>query len=164
MKRFQMEVTMKRMSRIFCTLALLLAALGEVQEAGAALSAVSSALNPVAGNIPTWYQDQGGLALQPCLGTVADVGPCGLAAAPGIFNPTLPVAFPGNIPPEFIYYNATTPAAFTVNGAKALVTQALEATFVDAAGAVVNPNVLGATGSTFQRIRVRIESPPIAGI
>jgi len=152
---------MKRMSRISCTLALLFAALGGVQEARAALSAVSSALNPVAGNIPTWYQDQGGLAIQPCL----DVAQCGLAAAAvvGVFDPAVPIAFPTNIPPEFFYYSATTPAAFSVNGAKALVTQALEATFVDAAGAVVNPNVLGATGSTFQRIRLQLDSAPAAG-
>ena len=150
---------MKRMSRIFCTLALLFAVLGGAQEAGAALSAVSPALNPVAGNIPTWYQDQGGLALQPCL----DVAQCAVAAAAGVFDPAAPVVFPTNFPPEFFYYSATTPAAFTVNGAGALVTQALEATFVDAAGNVVTPNTLGAKGSTFQRIRVQLDSAPAVG-
>jgi hypothetical protein len=162
MKQFRaLEVAMKRMPRIFCILTLLIASLGGGHDARAALSAVSPALNPAAGNIPTWYQDQGGLALQPCL----DVATCGLGAAGvvGVFDPALPLAFPGNFPPEFFYYSATTAAAFTINGAKALVTQALEASFVDAAGNAVNPNVLGATGSTFQRIRVQIDSPAAAG-
>jgi hypothetical protein len=150
---------MKKISKLSCTLALLLMMAGGVREAGAELTAVSTALSPAAGNVPTWYQDQGGLALQPCL----DIGPCALAAALGVFDPVAPVSFPANFPPEFFYYSASTPAAFAVNGAKALVTQALEATFVDAAGAVVNPAAVGAKASTFQRVRIDIASAPVAG-
>lgn len=151
---------MKRLSQVCCILAILIMSLGGTPSADAALQAFSPSLNPAAGNIPTWYQDTGGLAVQPCL----DVGPCGLVAEAGVFNPALPVAFPGNIPSEFFYFSATSSAGFTlVDGSGALVTLALEAAFVDATGAAVPSNTPGATGSTFQRIRVRLDAAPAAG-
>ncbi len=95
---------MKRMSRICCTLALLLASLSAVPAADAAnLKARSATINPATG-YPTWYQDNNNLALSLCLDQN------GFCLLPGAF--TFPAnkadITAGNFPVEAFYYMADT--------------------------------------------------------
>jgi len=52
------------------------------------------------GFFPIWYQDTHGRGLELCLSTAEGAnGPlCVLLANPGIFDPALPISFPGNFP------------------------------------------------------------------
>lgn len=62
---------MKRMSRVICTLALLLTSLGAVPVANAALNPPAGTIAPnggaTNGGFPMWYQDKTGLTLSLCL-------------------------------------------------------------------------------------------------
>ena len=60
---------------------------------------VSTAIDPANG-FPLWYQDAGGTRLAPCL-DAAD--PNCVVLADATFDPTKPLAFPGNFPSEFFY-------------------------------------------------------------
>jgi hypothetical protein len=146
---------MKRMSRVISTMVLLLLALWAAPAAQAALRAFSTA--PSFGGMPTWYQDVNGVAVKPCV----EAG-CGLVAEPGIFNPGLAVAFPGNFPSEGFYFNATTDN-FDVGGSTVFVIMALEFTTVSPGGAAgVASTTPGAVTAPFQRLRIVVE-PPAGG-
>ena len=84
---------MKRTSRICCTLALLLMSLGAVPSANAVgllgVGQPPATFKNSAGTVitvpglPAWFQDQNGVAVEPCL----DAVPCALVArAPGGFR------------------------------------------------------------------------------
>ena len=142
-------------SRFICTLALLIMSLGGVSVAHAALQAFSSA--PSFGGMPTWYQDVNGVAVKPCV----EAG-CGLVAEPGIFDPGVAVAFPGNFPSEGFYFNATSDN-FNAGGSTVFVIMALEFTTVSPGGAAgVASTTPGAVTATFQRLRM-VVAPPVGG-
>lgn len=158
---------MKKISILLSLLAILTMSPAAVPGANAAglqgFSTTPALLNGVSvGGMPAWYQDQNGVAVQPCF----DVAACGLI---GLGDPnfieTSPLAFPGNFPIEAFYFNATT-GDMNVGGATVFVIDALEYTFVDPiTGAitspVLNPAVLG---SPFQRLRMVIKPAPGTGV
>ncbi|QKE85213.1 choice-of-anchor D domain-containing protein [Arthrobacter sp. NEB 688] len=91
--------------------------------------AVSAALRP--DGFPLWYQDGDGVRLDLC-DDPADPG-CIVLAGDG-YDPTQPVAFPGNYPPELFYAVADsdvmpTPGCDTVAPGTASLRVALEAAF-----------------------------------
>lgn len=132
---------MKRISRISCSLALLLMSLGAVQTANAAGLAGFSPNNATFTNpggatvaingLPAWFQGIDGVAVKPCL----DVASCALVGAPD-FNAALPLSYPTNFPSEAFYFNATN-ARFPVGTATATLVMALEYTFLDPLGNLV---------------------------
>lgn len=162
---------MKRASRICCTLALLLISLGAVPSANAVgllgFSPDPATLNgaPLGFNIPAWFQDQNGVALQPCL----DVEPCGLGARvpdpvtgdPG-FDPALPLTFPNNFPEESFYFNVDT-GDFQVGPFTANFGIAMEIVFNDAAGNPTFPSAPGVVATPFQRLRFTYTYVGLAG-
>ena len=145
-KIVRIEVVMKRTSLICCTLALLLLSLGAVPSANAVgllgfgqppavftNSAIPAAVITVPG-LPAWFQDQNGVAVQPCL----DAVPCALVARAAIrsqyrlirgFDPALPLVFPSNFPDEAFYFAAVATFPVGPNTAQFTVTQ--EFVFLD---------------------------------
>ena len=108
---------------------------------GQGLAAVG-AVDPANG-FPQLYQDRTGQKLGPCLNASAA---CGLAGT--IPNPALPISFPNNFPSEFFYSNAV--AVIKQGNFKATLTLALEGTFGNATGAVVDGQQI-----VFARFRFR---------
>ena len=106
-----------------------------------------AAVAPVdpANGFPQLYQDRTGQKLGPCLNTSA-ANPCGLAGT--IPNPALPISFPNNFPSEFFYWNAV--AVIKSGNFRATLTMALEGTFGNATGAVVDGQQI-----VFARFRFR---------
>lgn len=143
-------------------------AFGFGQAARAALNAVDPGDPPGTyladnGFFPAWYQDTHGLALDLCLSSAtiaAGAVPGGLGGAactllpnPGIFDPALPIAFPGNFPDESFWFMAG--AGFVANGVDVGYGADLEAAFgggLPAAGDQI----------AFARIRIRISLPGTA--
>jgi hypothetical protein len=159
---------MKRLSRILGTLALLVMTLGIVPAADAALNSFSpTAARLVAtpiGGMPSWYQDQNGVSVEPCLLPLATCGLIGLGDP--FFNEALALAFPGNFPIEAFYFNATT-NDLTVAGHVIFIIDALEFTFIDPiTGAIpaAPPMPAGALSAPFQRLRFVIAPPAGASI
>jgi len=172
---------MKRMSRISCTLAMLLMSLGAVTSANAlALKAFSTTLtydgtpatttpNPGGtGGMPIWFQGADGTSVQPCI-----VTGCGVLAG-GTFT-AFPVAFPLNYPVEAFYFAAQTPVAganpATQIGATGIFTDVfagLEFTTIGVSGLPgVSPTAAGGVVlGTFQRLRVTVDplATPAVGI
>ena len=72
---------------------------------------------------PKYYLDSNNLALQPCLDFGCD-------PALGLPNPSSPVAFPDNFPPEFFYQRAIADMTGP-NGETFLLVIALEGSFVN---------------------------------
>jgi hypothetical protein len=164
---------MKRSSLICCALALLLMSLGTAPSADAigllgfgspptTFTNSAGAVVTVPG-LPAWFQDQNGVAVQPCL----DAVPCALVArAPGAlglldpgFNPALPLVYPTNFPDEAFYFAAAAtlkvgpgPVQFD---AQFTVTQ--EFIFLDnpdpALGKPTYPGAPVAVPAPFQRLR-----------
>ena len=166
---------MKRGSRICCTLALLLMSLGAVPSANA-VGLLGFSPNPAtftnsAGavvtvpGLPAWFQDQNGVAVQPCLDVIA----CGLGARaadvaagdPG-FDPGLPLIFPNNFPDEAFYFNVDT-GDFQVGPFTANFVMAQEITFNLPDGTPTFPSAPGAVPSPFQRMRFTYTYVGLAG-
>ena len=104
-----------------------------------------------ANGYPQFYQDKGGLALEPCLANTAVGDPCGIAADVPI--PNQPIVFPTNFPDEFFYWTANArirPLAGS-NNFRADLTMALEGAFGGATGGVVNGEQI-----VFARFRFRV--------
>src|SRR6185369_6176718 len=168
-----MEEHMKRMSRISCTLALLLVSLGAAPSANAVgllgvgqpptvftNTAAPPAVITVPG-LPAWFQDQNGVAVQPCL----DAVPCALVAralnplsVPPVtiaFDPALPLVFPSNFPDEAFYFAAT--ATFPVGPNTAQFVLSQEFVFLDnpdpLLGKPTFPGAPVAVPAPFQRMR-----------
>src|ERR1044072_5475336 len=83
---------------------------------------------------PQYYQDKGGLALEPCLANTAVGDPCAIAADVPI--PGQPIVFPTNFPDEFFNWTANErirPLAGS-NNFRADLTLALEGAFGGATG------------------------------
>src|SRR5207247_1799167 len=86
-------------------------------------------------------------------------------------NPALPIAFPGNFPDEFPYFDAT--ATMTMpTGGTALLVHAVTGSFFAAVG---NPVPAAGAQLVFSRLRIRIRSllpfgtstathPPLGGV
>ena len=100
---------------------------------------------------PQFYQDKGGLALEPCLASQAAGDPCGIAADVPV--PTSPIVFPTNFPDEFFYWQGTARIRPLVgsNNFRADLTMALEGAFGGATGGVVNGEQI-----VFARFRFRV--------
>lgn len=130
-----------------------IAALAVMLIAGQARAALSArgAPDQAHGNYPVWYQDQAGLSLELC---TDDSGFC--VGPEGRTFPGQPLAFPGNWPDEMFYYDTTTGAGWTINGANALVVMALEAAF--SIGPVQDGDQV-----VFARIRVKLNNAPLTG-
>lgn len=104
-----------------------------------------------ANGYPQYYQDKGGLALEPCLANTAVGDPCAIAADVPI--PGQPIVFPTNFPDEFFYWTANArirPLAGS-NNFRADLTMALEGAFGGATGGVVNGEQI-----VFARFRFRV--------
>jgi len=165
---------MKRTSQICCTLALLLISFGAVPSANAvgllgfgpppATFKNSAGVTVTVPGLPAWFQDQNGVAVQPCL----DAVPCGLVGrAPGTlglqdpgFDTAKPLVYPDNFPDEAFYFAADVefPVAGTgpvpLSGpftAQFRVTQ--EFVFLDATGTPTYPGAPVAVPAPFQRLR-----------
>ena len=167
---------MKRMSRTIGTLALLLMSLGAASSANAVgllgfgqppatFTNSAGAVVTVPG-LPVWFQDQNGVAVQPCL----DPEPCGLGArAPGElgaldpgFDPALPLTYPNNFPDESFYFNVDT-GDFQVGPFTANFGIAQEIVFNDAAGNPTFPSAPGVVPTPFQRMRFTYTYVGLAG-
>lgn len=100
---------------------------------------------------PQFYQDRGGLALEPCLASQAVGDPCAIAA--DLPTPTGPIVFPTNFPDEFFYWTANARIRPLVgnNNFRADLTMALEGVFGGATGGVVNGEQI-----VFARFRFRV--------
>ena len=173
-----MEELMKRMSRISCALALLFMSLGAAPSANAVgllgFSPDPATINGTVigapqGTMPAWFQDQNGVAVQPCLDPV----PCGLAARPAdpltgdpgfVLPPAKAISFPDNFPDEGFYFNIDTgdfqvgPGQFTANF---VITQ--EFVFNDASGKPTFPSAPVAVPTPFQRMRFTYTFVGLAG-
>jgi hypothetical protein len=118
----------KRFIRTLIVFWLLL--VGTVATSQAVLNAVDPGPYAIeTGFFPLWYQDTHGRGLELCLSTaVGSNGPmCLLLANPGIFDPTLPIAFPENFPDEAFWFTAD--GAVTAAGVDLRYVAALEAAF-----------------------------------
>ncbi len=114
-------------------------------------SAVSTAVR--ADGFPEWYQDKNGVRVEPCL----DAGDprCVVLAGPG-YDPALPLAFPGNYPPEFFYALADsslvpTPGCDGTAAGTAMLRLALEGSFV-------STTAQSGQQTTFGRVRINVTS------
>src|SRR5262249_15778565 len=65
--------------------------------------AAVGAIDPTNG-FPRWYMDKNGLQLGQCLDTTDPTDPCAVLAE--LPDPTQPVIFNTNFPPEFFYWRA----------------------------------------------------------
>ena len=116
------------------------------------LPEVSTAIIPATG-FPLYYDGANGLALTPCLDPAA-TGFCGGPAVIVVPNPANPIAFPGNFPDEFPYFDAT--ATMTLpTGGKALLVHAVTGSFFAVPPAAPVP----AAGAqlVFSRLRIRLQ-------
>jgi len=170
---------MKLISSISSTLALLLLSLGAVPSADAVgLLGVgqpptifsNTAAPPVVitvPGLPAWFQDQNGVAVQPCLEAV----PCALVLRAPVpapvpqtvpptvpdpeFNPALSLVFPDNFPDEAFYFAATATFPVGPNTAQFVVTQ--EFVFLDNLDPLIGkptfPGAAVAVQAPFQRMR-----------
>lgn len=119
--------------------------IGTSAEAAVRVGARSATLDPAVGGFPTWYQDQAGTRLEPCLD----------ANDPSCILPTdvvAPYAFPGNFPDEF-FYSMTESDILQTSGCggvpgKVSVRMALEGAFVNGAPAQGDQMVFGRTRIT----------------
>lgn len=148
------------------TATLLLCGIAAGNYAQAALYAVDPGPygNGTAG-FAAWYQDTHGRALDLCLSKAVSSrvapgpdGPaymCSLIPAPGIFDDTLPLAFPGNFPDEAFWFTGD---AFIQDGASGIDLSYISA--LEAAFNIETP----AEGEqiSFARIRIRVDVP-VAG-
>src|SRR6185369_5364631 len=159
-----MEEYMKLISSISSTLALLLLSLGVAPSANAVgllgvgqpptvFTNSAGAVVTVPG-LPAWFQDQNGVAVQPCL----DAVPCALvprtvALGPGdtLFDPTLRLVFPSNFPDEAFYFAVDVEFPVGPNTAIFRVTE--EFVFLDAGGTPTFPGATVAVPAPFQRMR-----------
>ena len=105
------------------------------------------AVGPVSGDhgFPTWYEDQTGQRLEPCLDPL-DLY-CGIVPAT-MPDPAQPVSFPDNFPDE-LFYMAAGSGLTLPNGGTATLTLALE-------GAFANGPVVPGDQLVFARIRIKI--------
>ena len=150
-----------RLRRLVATaVAVPLAVLGMVTvSAPAAEAAVVSAARTAQGGFPTWYQDNSGDRVEPCL--EASDANCVLPTTEPNFDPASPLVFPTNFPSEFFYALATsdnvaTPGCGTSPPGRAFVTLALE-------GAFIGGLPKAGDQMTFGRVRVRATSGLCAG-
>ncbi|MFZ6049091.1 hypothetical protein ACFW0H_23575 [Pseudomonas sp. CR3202] len=112
------------------------------------------------GFFAAWYQDTHGRALDLCLSKAQSTRVpgsfmCNLLPAPGVFDETLPIAFPGNFPDEAFWFTGDAAITDAATGIDLLYVSALEAAFgggLPAAGDQVS----------FARIRIRV-TVPVAG-
>ena len=117
---------MKKIITILCVITIL--AGGLTAPAGAALNAVSPAVDPVNG-FPLWYEDSNLLRLGQCL----DFNAFCINPQLTLPNQALPLSFPTNFPAEVFYWNAT--AKIADPAVDATLVLALEGTLpVPAAG------------------------------
>ena len=118
----------------------------------AALNAVDPGpYSAATGIFPLWYQDTNGVAMELCLSkTTSPAGGlmCTLLANPGVFDPALPIVFPGNFPDESFWFTADATVTDPVRGVNVSLIIALEAAF--ATGAVINGDQV-----SFARVRIR---------
>jgi hypothetical protein len=161
---------MKRISHISFTLALLLMSLGVARTANAVglldFSKDPATFNGVVigtpqGSMPAWFQDQNGVAVQPCL----DAVPCALVARPLnplsvppvtiAFDPKQALVFPSNFPDEAFYFAAVATFPVGPNTAQFTVTQ--EFVFLDNPDPLIGkptfPGAAVAVPAPFQRMR-----------
>jgi hypothetical protein len=130
--------SIRRAAQAFCMVPLLLATVAQAQSTCALPLAAVGPVDPGHG-FPTYYRDSNDVALQPCLDFVCD-------PALALPDPTLPVLFPGNFPPEFFYSRAI--AKLSAPGVLATLVLALEGSFLN--GAPVPGDQM-----VFSRVRVR---------
>ena len=149
-----------RLRRLVATaVAVPLAVLGMVTVSAPAQAAVVSAARTAQGGFPTWYQDNSGDRVEPCL--EANDPNCVLPTTEPNFDPAQPLVFPTNFPSEFFYALATsdnvaTPGCGTSPAGRAFVTLAIEGAFIGGAPKAGDQMVFG-------RIRVRATSGLCAG-
>ncbi|WP_394242409.1 hypothetical protein [Halopseudomonas laoshanensis] len=113
---------------------------------------------PANANFPAWYQDTHGRALDLCLsralssraGGAAGTYMCGLGPEPGVFDDTLPFAFPGNFPSEAFWFMANAAIEDAATGIELDFGAALEAAF-SGDGPIDGDQV------AFSRIRIRVD-------
>lgn len=133
---------------------------GSVQ---AALYAVDPGpYTPTNGGFAAWYQDTHGRTLDLCLSKAvssrvagAPGAPsymCPLIPEPGVFDDTLPIAFPGNFPGETFWFTGDAFIQDAASGIDLSYISALEAAF--AAEEPVDGDQVG-----FARIRIRVDVP-----
>jgi hypothetical protein len=103
-----------------------------------------TAVGPVSASngFPTWYKDDAGTRLEPCLDPLNSL--CG-ALADETPDPSAPVSFPDNFPAEVFYMSAGTDQALA-GGGRAVSTFSLE-------GAFANDNPAPGDQITFGRVR-----------
>ncbi|MBI2354051.1 MAG: hypothetical protein HYV06_03300 [Deltaproteobacteria bacterium] len=137
---------MKRMSRIICTLALLLMSLSAALPANAALKTRSATIDPATG-YPTWYQDTNNLALTNCL----DQNGFCLAAFTGAALPTAKANISAaNFPEESFFFMADTSGVSPLGVISLTLWEAaLEAGFA--------ATVVDGGQAVFTRIRIRAD-------
>jgi Big-like domain-containing protein len=108
--------------------------------------------------LPLWYQDAGGVQVEPCLDatTTAPANPCQLLAGGGVggaaFDPALPITFPTNFPPLVHYMWANTEVSFLGNN-RALVYIA------ELSGSVAAPPPAAGSGTVFTHLRFDTNEP-----
>jgi hypothetical protein len=110
---------------------------------------------------PAWYQDTHGRALDLCLSralssrAVVAADPaymCGLLPEPGVYDDSLPFAFPGNFPGEAFWFTADATIGDPATGINLDFGSAIEAAF-SGEGPADGDQV------SFSRIRIRVDLP-----
>ncbi len=114
-------------------------------QAAVPVGARSAVLDPAIGGFPTWYQDQAGTRLEPCL----DPNDANCILPPDVIAP---YAFPANFPDEF-FYGMTESQIFTTTGCggvpgRVSVRMALEGAFINGAPAQGDQMTFGRTRIT----------------
>ncbi|QBF26658.1 hypothetical protein EXN22_13490 [Pseudomonas tructae] len=117
---------------------------------------------PATGGFAAWYQDTHGRVLDLCLTKAvssrvpgAPGAPsymCVLNPAPGVFDDTQPISFPGNYPDETFWFTADAAIVDAARGIDLSYGTAIEAAF--AAEDVVDGDQV-----SFARVRIRVDVP-----
>nr|WP_180206154.1 hypothetical protein [Pseudomonas sp. SbOxS1]NYU06370.1 hypothetical protein [Pseudomonas sp. SbOxS1] len=117
---------------------------------------------PATGGFASWYQDSHGRTLDLCLSKAvssrvagapgAPAYMCVLNPAPGIFDDTQPIVFPGNFPDETFW--------FTGDGAIVDAARGIDLTYVSAVeAAFAAEDPIEGDQVSFGRIRIRVDVP-----
>jgi len=117
---------------------------------------------PTTGGFASWYQDTHGRTLDLCLSKAlssrvpstpgAPSYMCSLIPAPGVFDDTQPIVFPGNFPDEAFWFTADGTVVDAARGINLSYGSAVEAAF--SGGDPVEGDQI-----SFARIRIRVDVP-----
>ncbi|WP_438301282.1 hypothetical protein [Pseudomonas sp. NMS19W] len=117
---------------------------------------------PATGGFASWYQDTHGRTLDLCLSKAlssrvpstpgAPSYMCSLIPAPGVFDDTQPIVFPGNFPDEAFWFTADGTVVDAARGINLSYGSAVEAAF--SGGDPVEGDQI-----SFARIRIRVDVP-----